>query len=55
MGSSFLVIGSGAGGATVAKELASWGAEVTILEKGEVNKISTSRGVLKFYSGGLKP
>ncbi|MCD6313079.1 MAG: GMC family oxidoreductase [Thaumarchaeota archaeon] len=55
MDSSFLVIGSGAGGATVAKELASRGAEVTVVEKGGMNKLGTSWRALKFYSGSFRP
>jgi len=55
VGSSFLVIGSGAGGATVAKELASQGAEVTVVEKGGMNKLGTSWRALKFYSGSFGP
>ena len=55
MGSSFLVIGSGAGGAAVAKELASRGAEVTVVEKGGMNKLGTSWRALKFYSGSFRP
>ena len=52
MGSSFLVIGSGA---AVAKELASRGAEVTVVEKGGMNKLGTSWRALKFYSGSFRP
>ena len=55
MDSSFLVIGSGAGGATVAKELASRGAKVTVVEKGGTNKLGTSWRALKFYSGSFRP
>ncbi len=54
MGSSFLIIGSGAGGATVAKELASRGAEVMVVEKGGMNKLGTSWRALKFYSGSFR-
>jgi len=50
--SSFLVIGSGAGGATVAKELATRGAKVTIVEKGGSYRLGTALRALKFYSGG---
>lgn len=55
MDSSFLIIGSGAGGATVAKELASRGAKVTIVERGGVNKLGPSWNALKFYSGVFRP
>ena len=53
MGSEFLVIGSGAGGATIAKELAENGKKVTIIEKGGFHKLGTPWRALKFYSGGI--
>jgi len=53
VGSEFLVIGSGAGGATIAKELAENGKKVTIIEKGGFHKLGTPWRALKFYSGGI--
>jgi len=48
-----IVVGSGAGGATVAKELAQSGKEVTILEAGAYPKMGTERRALSFYTGGF--
>ena len=53
MDSEFLIIGSGAGGATIAKELAENGKKVTIIEKGGFHKLGTPWRALKFYSGGI--
>jgi len=53
VGSEFLIIGSGAGGATIAKELAESGRKVTIIEKGGFYKLGTPWRALKFYSGGI--
>jgi len=51
--SEFLVVGSGVGGATVAKELANRGRDVIIVEKGKYHKLGTERRALGFYSGSL--
>jgi choline dehydrogenase-like flavoprotein len=48
-----IVVGSGAGGATVAKELAQSGKEVTVLEAGAYPKMGTERRALNFYTGGF--
>jgi choline dehydrogenase-like flavoprotein len=48
-----IVVGSGAGGATVAKELAQSGNEVTVLEAGAYPKMGTERRALSFYTGGF--
>ena len=53
MESDVLIVGSGVGGATVAKELAVHGYKVTILEKGRYFKLGTERRALKFYSGSI--
>jgi choline dehydrogenase-like flavoprotein len=45
-----LIVGSGVGGATVAKELATRGHKVTILEKGQYHKLGTEIRSLRFYS-----
>lgn len=45
-----VVIGSGAGGASVAKELAKQGRDVLVLEKGKlVHKVGKQREALKYY------
>ena len=49
--SDVLVVGSGAGGATVARELATRGAKVTIVEKGRYHKLGSGRRALGFYAG----
>jgi len=51
--SKAIIVGSGVGGAAVAKELATKGHEVTILEKGKYHKLGTTMRALKFYSGSL--
>lgn len=50
------VVGSGAGGATVAKELAKRGADVLVLERGpRTRKVGTQIRALRFYDrGGLR-
>jgi len=50
---NIIIMGSGVGGATVAKELATKGHKVTILEKGKYHKLGTTMRALKFYSGSL--
>ena len=50
MNGDVLIIGSGVGGATVAKELATSGHKVTILEKGRYHKLGTEIGSWRFYS-----
>jgi choline dehydrogenase-like flavoprotein len=47
-----LIVGSGAGGATVAKELTERGKSVMVLEKGRVAKrLGTARGIIGCYDG----
>jgi choline dehydrogenase-like flavoprotein len=53
MSEDFLVVGSGVGGATIAKELSQKGKKVTILEAGEYPKIGTERRASKFYTGSF--
>lgn len=53
MKSNIIVVGSGVGGATIAKELSAQGLNVTILEKGRYHKLGTERSALNFYSGSL--
>jgi choline dehydrogenase-like flavoprotein len=48
-----IVVGSGVGGATVAKELAKSGKEVTVLEAGAYPKVGTERRATSFYTGGF--
>jgi choline dehydrogenase-like flavoprotein len=48
-----IVVGSGAGGATVAKELAQRGKSVTILEAGAYPKMGTEMRATGFYTGSL--
>lgn len=50
MKSDVLIVGSGVGGATVAKELAIRGHNVTILEKGKYHELRTNRKRVDFYS-----
>ena len=50
MKSDVLIVGSGVGGATVAKELATRGQKVTVLEKGRYYKLGTERRSWRFYS-----
>jgi len=50
MKSDILIVGSGVGGATVAKELAIRGHKVTILERGKNHKLGTKRRRMGFYS-----
>lgn len=52
MDSEFLIIGSGAGGASIAKELAGNGEKVTVIEKGGFYRLGTAWRASKFYSGG---
>jgi len=49
--SEVLIVGSGPGGATVAKELATRGVKVVILERGKYHRLGTERDALGFYSG----
>jgi len=48
--SDVLVVGSGVGGATVARELAIRGRKITIVEKGRYHRLGTERRALRFYS-----
>ncbi len=50
---SVIVVGSGAGGATVAKELAQRGKSVTILEVGAYPKMGTEMRAIGFYTGSF--
>ena len=49
--SKVLVVGSGTGGATVARELAIRGIDVVILERGKYHKLGTERSAMGFYAG----
>ncbi len=49
----FLIVGSGVGGATVARELAVRGKKVLIVEKGRYHKLGTEWEALKYYSKPL--
>ena len=53
MKSDIIVVGSGVGGATVARELSTQGYKVIIIEKGKYCKLGTARRALSFYSGSL--
>jgi choline dehydrogenase-like flavoprotein len=53
MSEDILVVGSGVGGATIAKELTKKGKKVTILETGAYPKIGTETKALNYYTGGL--
>ncbi|HEX9915308.1 MAG TPA: FAD-dependent oxidoreductase [Candidatus Bathyarchaeia archaeon] len=53
MSGSVLIVGSGVGGATIAKELSARGGNVTILEAGAYPKIGTEWRATKFYTGGV--
>ena len=55
MNPNFLIVGSGAGGATLAKELAIRGKNVTIVERGRFHKLGTERRAMRFYTGGFSP
>jgi choline dehydrogenase-like flavoprotein len=50
MKSDIIIVGSGVGGATVAKELSIRGHKVTILERGKHHKLGTKRRKMGFYS-----
>jgi choline dehydrogenase-like flavoprotein len=49
--SDILIVGSGVGGATVARELAIQGQKVTLVERGIYHKVGTERRALGFYAG----
>ncbi len=49
--SEVVVVGSGAGGSTIAKELAAKGRKVTLLERGRYHRLGTEMRALKFYTG----
>ncbi len=44
-----VVVGSGAGGSTLAKELASRGHDVTVLERGRYHRLGSEMEAMKFY------
>jgi len=48
-----LVVGSGTGGASIARELSKKGKKVTILDAGAYPKLGTDFNALKFYTGGF--
>jgi len=48
-----LVVGSGTGGASIARELSKKGKKVTILEAGAYPKLGTEFNALKIYTGGF--
>ncbi|HDI74178.1 MAG TPA: FAD-dependent oxidoreductase [Candidatus Korarchaeota archaeon] len=48
-GMEILIVGSGAGGATLAKELSTQGVSVTVLESGRYHKLGTERRAMGFY------
>jgi len=48
---NILIVGSGVGGATVARELAIRGQRVTLVERGIYRKVGTERRALGFYAG----
>ena len=53
MSCDILIVGSGAGGASLARELSKKGKTVTILEAGAYPKLGTERNALKYYTGGF--
>lgn len=53
MSVEYLVVGSGVGGATLAKELSKKGEKVTILETGAYPKIGTEIRALNYFTGGF--
>ena len=53
MSDSVIIVGSGVGGATLAKELTSKGTDVSVLEAGAYPKIGTERNALNFYTGNM--
>ena len=53
LSNNVLIVGSGVGGATVAKELSARGEKVTVLEAGAYPKMGTEWKATKFYTGGI--
>jgi choline dehydrogenase-like flavoprotein len=53
MSNDFVIVGSGVGGATLAKELSNKGGNVTILEAGAYPKIGTETRALNYFTGGF--
>ena len=53
MSDSVLIVGSGVGGATLAKELTKKGFKIMMLEAGAYPKIGTERNALNFYTGNM--
>ncbi|MBM3156789.1 MAG: FAD-dependent oxidoreductase, partial [Chloroflexi bacterium] len=48
----FVVVGSGAGGATLARQLAKKGKQVLVVERGRYEeKIGTVRDCIRYYDG----
>jgi choline dehydrogenase-like flavoprotein len=53
MSCHYLVVGSGTGGASIARELSKRGKKVTIIEAGVYPKLGTELNALNFYTGGF--
>jgi choline dehydrogenase-like flavoprotein len=53
MSCDILIVGSGAGGASIARELSKKGKKVSILEAGAYPKLGTELNALEIYTGGF--